>query len=66
MSIVKINKTIRLSTEVNEKLKRLANANGVFESKIIEMGIEELDTQYKTDLTTQLNQIEQLESSFTK
>ncbi len=66
MSIVKINKTIRLSTEVNEKLKRLANANGVFESKIIEMGIEELDTQYKTDLTKQLNQIEQLESSFTK
>lgn len=66
MSIVKINKTIRLSTEVNEKLKRLANANGVFKSKIIEMGIEELDTQYKTDLTKQLNQIEQLESSFTK
>jgi len=66
MSIVKINKTIRLSTEVNEKLKRLANANGVFESKIIEMGIEELDTQYKTDLTKQLSQIEQLESSFTK
>jgi len=66
MSIVKINKTIRLSTEVNEKLKRLANANGVFESKIIEMGIEELDTQYKTDLTKQLNQIEQLETSFTK
>lgn len=66
MSIVKINKTIRLSTEINEKLKRLANANGVFESKIIEMGIEELDTQYKTDLTKQLNQIEQLESSFTK
>ena len=40
------NKTFRIDDEHETKLKDLAKSNGVFESKIIELGIDEIFNKY--------------------
>ena len=40
------NKTFRIDDEHDSKLKDLAKSNGVFESKIIELGIDEIFNKY--------------------
>ena len=40
------NKTFRIDDEHDTKLKDLAKSNGVFESKIIELGIDEIFNKY--------------------
>lgn len=40
------NKTFRIDTDHDAKLKEVARACGVFESKIIELGIDEIFNQF--------------------